>query len=116
MKAGALRWPITIQQRVPSQSSTTGEVTYTWTTFASVWADMAPVAKRGSRAAWEAVIAEQVKAQRVIQFVIRYIPGVNEQMRILDQSGLYWDIKSIINNDTRNRELWLIAEYGLNNG
>jgi head-tail adaptor len=82
MKAGALRWPITIQQRVPSQSSTTGEVTYTWTTFASVWADMAPVAKRGSRAAWEAVIAEQVKAQRVIQFVIRYIPGVNEQMRI----------------------------------
>lgn len=116
MKSGDLRWPVTIQSKTPVRNATSGEITYTWGTFASVWADMQPVARRGSRAAWEAVIAEQIKAQRVIQFVIRWIPGVDETMRIIDQAGLIWDIKSIIDNDTRNRELWLIAEYGLDNG
>lgn len=117
MKAGALRWPVTIQQKVPSQSGTTGEVTYTWTTFANVRADMQPVERKGSRAAWEGLVAEQIKAQRVVQFVIRYIPGVSETMRILDNDGVtVWDIKSIVNVDTRNRELWLICETGETQG
>lgn len=116
MKGGELRWPITIQQKTPVQSGTSGEVTYTWSTFASVWADMQPVSRRGSRAAWEQVIAEQVKAQRVVMFVIRWIAGVDETMRVVDQAGLIWDIKSLLNVDTRNRELWLISEYGLDNG
>lgn len=116
MKAGLLRWPITIQQKTSTKNTTTGEVTYTFSDFASVRADIQPVSRKGSRSAWEGVIAEQVKPQKVAQFVIRYIPGVTEQMRIVDTAGLFWDIKAIIDEETRNRTLYLISEYGLDNG
>lgn len=116
MKSGALRWPVTIQQKTPSQDSVTGEVTYAFSTFATVRADIEPISRAGSRSAWEAVIAEQVKSQKVVQFVIRYIPGVTEQMRIIDTAGSFWDIKSIIDVGTRNRTLYLISEFGLDQG
>jgi SPP1 family predicted phage head-tail adaptor len=117
MKAGDLRWQITIQQKTPSSPNpATGEISYTWSTFATVWADATPISRRGSRAAWEAVIAAQVKAQRVNQFDIRYIPGIDETMRVVDVDGRIWDIKSIIDVNTRHRELWLVCEAGLDQG
>lgn len=115
MKSGDLRWLVNIEQKTLVKNTTTGEVTYTWSLFTSVWADMQPVSRRGSRSSWEAVIAQQVKAERVIQFVIRYIPGIDETMRV-NRNGELYDIRSIINVDTRNRELWLICEYGLSGG
>jgi SPP1 family predicted phage head-tail adaptor len=119
MKGGTLRWPITIQQRgAATQDPNSGAITYgAWTTFAApVFSDMTPIARRGSKAAWEAVIAQQTSAQRVVQFDIRYIPGIDETMRVLDYDGNAWDIKTIIDVDTRHRELWLICERGITEG
>ena len=116
MRAGQMRWPVTIQQKTGTQNATTGEMTYTWSTFATVFADMSPVSRRGSKAAWETVIAQQTMAQRVVQFVIRYMAGIDETMRIVDYNGGLWDIKTIINVDTRNRELWLICVEGVDVG
>ena len=117
MRAGQMRWPITIQQKVGTQNATTGEMTYTWTNLATnVFADMLPISRRGSKAAWEAVIAQQTMAQRVVQFDIRYMDGIDETMRIVDYNGGLWDIKTIINVDMRNRELWLICVEGVDVG
>lgn len=115
MKAGLLRWPITIEQKTNVQDPNTGEMTPTWSTFVTTRADMQPVARRGSRSAWEAVVAQQIKASSVILFDIRYIAGIDETMRVR-ANGKVYDIKTIINVDSRNRELWLICETGLDAG
>ena len=118
MKAGKLRWPITIQQRgTPTQDPVSGEITYgTPSTFASVMADMATSARSGSRSVWEMVVAQQTIARRVVQFDVRFIPGVDETMRIVDYEGKVWDIKAIVDVETRHRELWLVCEMGLTAG
>lgn len=117
MKAGKLRWPIQIQQKTTSTDSNTGEVIVTgWVTLFRPFADIQPIARGASRAVWETVISQQLKAQKVAQFDIRYMPGILETHRILDWYGNIWDIKAIVNVDQRNRELWLICEYGLTQG
>lgn len=116
MRAGRHRWPITIQQKTETQSST-GSMVPSWSTFvAPAWADISPIARAGSKAAWEIVLAQQTVAKRVAQFDIRYIPGLTETMRVVDYDGLIWDIKSIIDLNMRHRELWLICEFGADAG
>jgi SPP1 family predicted phage head-tail adaptor len=117
MQAGKLRWPIVIEQKTAVKNTSTGEVTYTWGTFASTRASMSFVARPSSRGAWEGLIAQQLRAVRIVQFDIRYIAGIDEQkrVRVLDDGKIY-DIKMLIDPDNRHRELWLICEFGLSTG
>jgi head-tail adaptor len=117
MKSGKLRWTVTIQSKTNAQNPNSGAMSPTWSDFVTgIRADMVPVARRGSKAAWEALIAQQTVAQRVIQFDIRYYPGIDETMRVIDPDGGVWDIKTIIDVDTRHVELWLICEKGISLG
>lgn len=75
--------------------------TVTWSTFATVWAKLVDT-PFGSRESYE---ADQLTAIRQTTFLIRYLEGVKEQMRILYDDRIY-DIEFIGNND-RKRTLEL---------
>lgn len=74
--AGRLRHRVVIQQASETQDSTTGAITTSWTTFATVWAAIEPLSARDFIAA----NAEQSKIKARI--VIRAIDGVVPKMRI----------------------------------
>lgn len=101
MRAGELRHLITIQQPIASQSSS-GEETYTWPTYAQVYAAIEPMTMR------EFYQLDQDTAERTVHFIIRYKAGITAKMRISWDSRLY-DIQSIINTKQRNRSMVLIA-------
>lgn len=76
MRAGRLRYPVTILQ--PSVASGI----QTWTTFASVWAGIEPAS--GSETAHGDLEPMNVT---VINVTIRFIPGVRPRMRITWNDG-----------------------------
>lgn len=87
MQAGRLDRRIIIQEDTPTQD-TYGDETSTWSTFATVWANVK------SKSGKEYFNSDQVVAERSRIFKIRYLPGVNEQMRISYDSNFY-DIQTV---------------------
>ena len=87
--AGKLRHTIIIQSTTQTQSSS-GAITDSWGTFATVRASITPLNGR------EYFESQQVNAEEVTRFTIRYIASITTKMRILWGSRTY-DIRSIIN-------------------
>lgn len=75
--------------------------TVTWSTFATVWAEVKD-SMPGSSERYE---SEQLTAVRVTIFNIRYIDGLTEKMQVLHEDRVY-DIEYIGRPD-RNRTLEL---------
>lgn len=97
MRAGKLRHRVTIEQ--PTESATgTGNVTRTWATFAKRHCEIEPLT--GTEFFSGAALEREVSAR----IRMRYLPGLTAEMRIVHGSDV-WDIQSIINLDTRNREI-----------
>lgn len=107
--AGRLRHQVTIQNYSESQDSTTGEVTKSWTEFATVRAAIEPL--RGKEF-FESQERFGVTMHRVI---IRYLAGVNDTMRVKFGSRIL-AIKAVLNKDERNRWLELMCEEGPQDG
>lgn len=76
MQAGKLRHDVEIQNLVPVQDATTGEIADTWQTFATVKAEVRPATVR------EAMAANATQSKATGKVVIRYVPGVKASMRI----------------------------------
>ena len=105
-RAGLLRYQVTIQE--PSVAiGTDGGATTTWSTFATVWADVVPLKGR------EYFQAATANTEVDAMIRTRYITGVTADMRIVHGSTVY-DIQSPpINVDGRNRELQMMCKtYG----
>ena len=101
MKAGSLRNIITIQQTTQTRNDA-GEVVDTWATYIAPWANVLPLQGR------EFWAAAQVQNEKALRILIRYAGGVNVRMRVLhDQRA--WDIKSVSNVGTMNKETEIIA-------
>jgi SPP1 family predicted phage head-tail adaptor len=100
MQAGKLRHDIEIQSLVPVQDGTTGEITDTWQTFATVKAEVRPATVR------EMMAANISQSKATGKVVVRYVPGVKASMRILFRDralnieGVYGDSKSGIEYQT----------------
>lgn len=92
---GGLRKRITIQQPSATQN-TRGEEIPSWTTYATVWAQIEPLNGR------ELLAAQQVQSQVNTKITIRYQSGVTPDMRI-QYGSRYFDIQSIMNIEERNR-------------
>jgi SPP1 family predicted phage head-tail adaptor len=90
-------------QSVATTANTAGGFTSAWTTFATVWAEVAPV--RGS----EIFDSDQVEDVEYITFTIRYMDGVTPAMRI-EFCGNYYNIRSIINPSLKNEMLEILGE------
>ncbi len=99
-RAGSLRHPITINQRVPTNPpgfSAAGP-TFEWVPFTKAMAQISP--QRSS-----VIIRNgQAVSETIIPITIRYQKGITAKMQVVAQNGTYL-IDGIINADERN---WLM--------
>jgi SPP1 family predicted phage head-tail adaptor len=84
---GGMDRRITIEAPSRSQDGF-GDAPATWATFKAVWAKATPLR------ATERFISQQSRATKASSFLIRYIPGVTPEMRILFD-GEYYAITGI---------------------
>lgn len=63
----------------------------------------------------EFLAAEALRAETSGRLVIRYMPGVEAEMRVL-WDGMVWDIKAVLPDPTRRREITLMVSQGANQG
>ena len=96
--AGKLDERVTIESYSETQAST-GEITETWATHHSCWAER--VGKGGT----ETFEADQLTAINKVLWRIRYKSTVNEKMRIKDRNDEYYYIDSIT---LEGRDQWML--------
>ncbi len=103
IRSGALRHRVTIQSRATTQTAS-GQPTWNWTTFATVWSSVEPLLGGG-----EVLAAAQRQARVPTRFRIRYLTGVLPSMRIL-WDGRLFDIKEVQQPRGIEYEMILITE------
>ena len=108
MRAGQLRHRVIIQTPTETQDAQ-GQPVKSWGTFATVHANVLPLKGR------EYFNAQQINAETTTKFVIRYLAGITEKMRISYDSKLY-NIQGIVNVGERDRIIELMCGEGVNNG
>lgn len=102
MRAGRLNERITLQSAAVSVDSV-GQPVHSWSTFATVWAEVMPVSGR------EYFRAQSLTQAESIRITMRYLDGVTPSMRVVHGSRTY-HIRSVLNVGSRERELELICE------
>ncbi len=101
MRACKLRQSITIEERTETTNST-GEVVWTWATFATTRAAVEPL--RGQ----EYFASRQLQSSTDVRIRIRYRSGINTKMRVKFEDR-YYAIEGIIDPEMRHRELQLMC-------
>lgn len=102
MRAGRLRHTVTLQSKSVSRDAVGGE-SITWSTFATVPAEVQPLSGR------EYVAMRQAQADVSVRVRLRYLSGVNPAMRVQHGSAVY-NVLEVIDVGARNRELELLCE------
>lgn len=97
MQAGKLRHSIIIEQGTESFDGN-GELITTWSTFATVWAEILPLVGR------EFWAARQVNAETTGKLRIRYLSGLTPKMHIKFGTRIF-NITGISNIEERNEEI-----------
>lgn len=105
MRLGQLRHQVVIQQASRS-SDGQGGGTMSWTTLATVWARIEPVAGR------EVVAQQGLQSQITHRVVMRFRSDVTTKMR-LSHDGRLMNIRSIRNLEERKRWMELSVEEGV---
>lgn len=98
---GSLDRRITIQSATETQQDN-GELSLTWSSFASLWA------KKDFKTGGETFEADELVARNTVDWVVRYYPGITEKMRIIEGTSI-WDILYIA-EDGRERFMILKAK------
>lgn len=104
MRAGRLRYRVTVQRRVESRSGS-GAITWTWADWRTVWADV--LEARGAKY----LAAAQIQAAQDVTIVVRYRTGyrTDQRVRFEHETGEFQtlDIVSIasVRNDPGKLEL-----------
>lgn len=100
--SGRLRHQIIIQQPSVSQDAN-GNLTETWSAFATTWADIEPVRGR------EFFEARVNNPELTVRFHIRYVSGITQEMRVKDADGNIYDIIAPLHIDHRQHEIEIMA-------
>lgn len=111
VRAGSLRHPITINQQLPTDPPTYNAAgpALTWQPFAKNVMSMTPPDRSS-----DTLRDGQGQTLTYTPIVIRYLPGVQANMQVVDQSdGAVYTIQGIIDFDKRR---WLVelqcVEFG----
>lgn len=104
MRAGYLRQYVTIEQLTQARNAV-GELTETWETFATGWADIKPTS------AAEQIRGGQLGQDITHKVVMRYVEGVSADMRLV-HAGRTLAIRSVINRGERGAEMQLVCVEG----
>jgi SPP1 family predicted phage head-tail adaptor len=102
MKVGRLRYRLVISTYTESLNDY-GELTPTWTTFATVYADITPVSGR------EYLQSERVQGEITHRITIRHLAGVLSKMRASDGSRTF-EIEAIIPDRTNKKMITLMCK------
>ena len=102
MRSGRLNKRIIIQQLVSTQNEY-GEPTEQWVLFLKVWAAVIPLAGR------KYYDAQQANSEITTEIRIRFTEHLSTRMRVLSGNEIY-DIKSIINPNTKGEEMILMCK------
>ncbi len=86
-----------------------GEFTVTWQNFTTLWAEITP--SRGARGK-EIFSENQLQDTNTHHIIIRYISGINTNMRVKFKGRLF-NIRAIINPYEENEMLELFVEEGV---
>lgn len=97
MEAGKLNHRVEIQQLVETQDAVTGEITESWSTFATPWANIRFLSGRE----FVAAAAEQNEVTATV--VIYYRDGVDPKMRIVHGSRIF-NILEVLPDPMSGRE------------
>jgi len=103
MRAGRLRHRVIIQEPTAGTPDAFNESTDTWSTFATVWAEVKPLNAN------ENIRNEQVVMDATHIITIRHLSGITPDMRISFDSRTF-NISSIINVFERNKEIQLVCK------
>lgn len=101
MRAGKLDQRVTIQSATIARDSYGNEVR-TWSTLATVWAEVEPLVGR------EFMEGRQVESEVTTRIRIRYRTDLTTAMRAVHGSVTY-DIVSVLNPDSDRRETQLMC-------
>jgi SPP1 family predicted phage head-tail adaptor len=111
MRSGKLNRRLLVNNPVKSQNAI-GEEIITWNLYATVWASIEPI--KGS----EALRGNQILAEIDTKIRIRWsenIQDISPKWRLLHE-GIIYNIVSIANINTANKELEIMCKSGVNNG
>ena len=95
MDSGRFDELISIESYTESVSSNTGERVQSWSEFAQVWAQV-----KESDFGQEPVNADRREHKAKVNFIIRYLSGLNTKMRI-SWGGNYYNILNIAEKERR---------------
>jgi SPP1 family predicted phage head-tail adaptor len=101
MRIGKLTERVVIQSATETQSAT-GEVTQSWSTVATVWAQVSPLTGK------EFFSSQHLEAEVNAVIRIRYRTGITPKMRVTHGSDTY-DIMAVLQPDSANRETHLMC-------
>lgn len=108
MRAGRLNRKVVVQQKTAT-TDTYGGPSYSWATYATLWAGVYPARGR------EIIAAMAERGEMLTKFVCRYVAGITEDMR-LSFDGKYYNIVSVIDVNDRHKELQIMATTGTSEG
>ena len=118
MRIGALRHRLTIQTAIDTQDQTTGEPVRTWSTLATVWAEIAPI--KGREALTSNVTLGEVDTRIRIRWSSALSNlGVKSRAKHADVDGrldVLYDIVSVAETKLGRREIELMCKSGTNEG
>ncbi len=102
MKAGALRHKVIIEKPTEVTNSI-GEIITTWSTFATVWAEILPLS---GKEYWS---SKQVNSEVTGKIRIRYKSGITPKMRVKYGTRIF-NIEAIMNYLEKNIEIILLVK------
>jgi SPP1 family predicted phage head-tail adaptor len=105
MRAGRLRHQLILQSQVETRDPT-GGVTITWQTQDTVFGGIEPLSGR------EYTAIQQTQNEASVRIIMRYHSTIEASWRVLNE-GKSYAIQSIINENTRDRQLILMCLEGV---
>lgn len=119
MQAGRLRHRIVLQTAVDTQDQTTGEPVRSWSTLATVWANILPMKGREIMAAANTPLAECDT-----RILIRWAPALanlgakSRAVHLLADGRIdvYYDIVSVVEVQLKRQTLELMCKSGASEG
>lgn len=110
MNPRALDKRVTIQQCAITKGASSGKVK-TWSDVDTVWAALRPLSGNERRITDHGGQA----AEASTEFIIRYLDGTDESMRV-SYKGKYYNIRHVKNINEGNRWMVLACDTGVNDG
>jgi len=110
MQAGKLKHYVDLQEHVAHQDPQFGDITFTWETRASVWAEVAPLSGR------EFIAAAVLQSEIQVRITIRYRADITNEWRILFRDKIY-NIQAVLPDPWSGLDyLTLPCSEGVNDG